>query len=78
MASLTPSEIQYQLSHASDDRSANVIAAITTCLCLATIAVALRVLARRMMKTPLGADDWMIFTALVREIPTSTPYFGGY
>ena len=67
MASLTPSEIQYQLSHASEDRSANIIAAVTTCLCLATIAVGFRILARRMMKTPLGADDWMILTALVRE-----------
>ena len=67
MASLTPSEIQYQLSHASGDRSASVIAAVTTCLCLATIAVGFRILARRMMKTPLGADDWMILTALVRE-----------
>ena len=67
MASLTPSEIQYQLNHASEDRSANVIAAVTTCLCLATIAVGFRILARRMMKTPLGADDWMIVTALVRE-----------
>lgn len=64
MASLTPSEIQYQLSHASEDRSANVIAAVTICLCLATIAVGFRILARRMMKTPLGADDWMILTAL--------------
>ncbi len=67
MASLTPSELQYQLSHASEDRSANVVAAVTTCLCLAFIAVGLRILARRMTKTPLGADDWMILIALVRE-----------
>ena len=66
MASLTPSEIQYQLSHASEDRSGNIIAAVTICLCLASIAVGFRILARRMTKTPLGADDWMILIALVR------------
>lgn len=64
MASLTPSEMQYQLAHASEDRSANVIAAVTIGLCLAFIAVGFRLFARRLTKTPLGADDWMIVVSL--------------
>lgn len=69
MASLTPSEMQYQLAHVAENRSGNVIAAVVTCLCLAFIAVGLRLFARKLMKTPLGADDWMIIVALVRLYP---------
>ena len=65
MASLTPSEMQYQATHASDDRSQNIIAAVVACLCLACIAVGMRFYGRKMSKTPLGADDWMILVALV-------------
>ena len=72
MASLTPSEMQYQLAHASEDRSVNVIAAVSTCLCLAFIAVGLRFFARKLTKTPFGADDWMILVALVRVHPESS------
>lgn len=66
MPTLSTSEMQFQLEHAAEDRSANVIAAVATCLCLAFIAVSARFFARKTTKTPLGADDWMIFVALVR------------
>ena len=72
MASLTPSEMQYQLQHASDDRSANAIAAVTTCLCLAFMAVTLRIFSRRLKKTPLGADDYMILVALFFNVTYAT------
>lgn len=66
MHTLPTSEMQYQLEHATEDRSAHVIAAVVTCLCLAFIAVGARFFARKATKTPLGADKWMIFIALVR------------
>ncbi|MCJ1457821.1 hypothetical protein MMC28_008190 [Mycoblastus sanguinarius] len=72
MASLTPSEMQYQLSHASEDRSGNVIAAVVACLCLAFIAVGMRLFGRRMTKTSLGADDWMILVALFFNVIYAT------
>lgn len=41
---------------------------------IATVAVILRIKSRKMMKTPLGVDDYMIMVALVRNLSTDTSY----
>ena len=41
---------------------------------IATLAVILRVISRRMIKTPLGVDDYMIIVALVRYLSTDAKY----
>ena len=64
--SLPPQEEAYQLAHKDDNRSADVVAAVTICLVAAFVAVFLRFLSRKLSKAPLGADDWMIVVGLVR------------
>lgn len=65
--SLLPTEqdIQYQLQHIHESRQHEVVASITTVLTLASIAVILRLVARRLTKAPLQKDDYMILAALV-------------
>ena len=41
---------------------------------LAACAVSLRLISRRMIKTPLGLDDYMIIVALVRYPSTNAKY----
>lgn len=65
MASLPPAEIQYQLVHQNENRSADIIAANTIMLVAAYIAVGLRFMSRRLMHATLGADDWMMVVGLV-------------
>lgn len=62
----TPEDIQYQLEHHNDSFVDEVLVSMSICLALATIAVILRVVARRMSKASIGKDDHMIFVALVR------------
>ena len=61
----TPEDIAYQLKHASDDR--RVVLFVSTALmnAVATVAVVLRLVARRINRTKLLADDYTIFAALV-------------
>ena len=63
----SPEEIEYQLEHYNDSYVNEIHVSMSICLALATVAVILRVLARRMNKASLGKDDHMIFVALVRE-----------
>jgi len=63
---MTP-EVQYQIAHKGDNRSANIIAAQTIMLVVAYIAVGLRVLARRVSRAGMGSDDWMMLVALVSK-----------
>ena len=65
MTTPTPEDIKYQLQHINDSRQHEVVAAITTVLTLATVAVIFRVVARRLTKASLQKDDYMIFAALV-------------
>ena len=62
---LPPEVIQYQLQHIHEDRSSDLITAFTTCTVLAYIAVALRLIARRVNRAPLQADDLWVLIALV-------------
>ncbi|KAI9756399.1 MAG: hypothetical protein M1815_003660 [Lichina confinis] len=61
----TPEDIAYQLEHASDDR--RVVLFVSTALmnAVATVAVVLRLVARRINRTKLLADDYNIFAALI-------------
>lgn len=64
-ASLPPAEAAYQLSHIHDSRVRDIVSSHIACLVIATVAVVLRFVARRMSGTRVGGDDWMIVAALV-------------
>ena len=42
-----------------------MVGAWVTCFCVAWLAAILRIISRRMKRTDLGADDWLIITSLV-------------
>ena len=48
-----------------DSRQLNVVVSVCVLLGLATVAVILRVVARRISKVKFGIDDWLIGLALV-------------
>ena len=49
----------------NDNRGPEIVVSISILLALATIAVILRVMSRRMSKLKFGIDDWLIALALV-------------
>ena len=61
----TQKEIDYQLAHIDEDRSVALIVSHTICLVLAGFAIVLRLIARRMSKAAIKADDYMIIVAFV-------------
>ena len=63
-------EIKYELEHIDDNLQPNIIAACVVCLFSAYVAVLLRFVSRRLIRTPLGWDDYLIVVALVGRIPT--------
>ena len=65
--SLPPAELAYQEAHIHDDRSAGLTVAYVIAFTVSTITVALRIVARRISKTALKADDFTIILALVRS-----------
>lgn len=65
MATISPSELEYQKSHINDSRVPEIIAAFAVCLPLAYIAVILRFTSRRIGKIALKADDYWVIIALV-------------
>ena len=62
---LSPAEIKYELAYIRDDRASNIVVSCVICISLATIAVTLRLLARRLSKAKILADDYMMIFALV-------------
>ena len=62
---LSPAEINYELAHSNDNRASNIVVSSVICISLATIAVMLRLLARRLSKAKILADDYMMIFALV-------------
>ena len=64
----TPEEIEYQIDHRHESYARETHISMSICLALATTAVVLRVLARRMKNAALGKDDYMIFAALVCHV----------
>lgn len=66
----SPEEIQYQLEHYDESYVDEMHISMSICLALATVAVILRVAARRMSKASIGKDDHVIFVALVLRDPS--------
>ncbi|MCJ1264853.1 hypothetical protein MMC22_004728 [Lobaria immixta] len=59
----TQGEIDDQLAYIDEDRSKALIVSHTVCLALAGIAIVLRLIARRMSKAAIKADDYLIIVA---------------
>lgn len=72
--SLPAAEIEYQEQHASDNRQPDIIVAVTICLTAAVLSVGLRLVARRILRTPLQLDDWLILVALVSILMMMMPF----
>ena len=64
--SLPSAQAQYQLDHVDESKVNDILASLTSCLVIASTAVILRFISRRMVPTSIRADDWMIVAALVR------------
>lgn len=65
---LPPAEAHYQLAHVHESRVYDIVSSHIACLVIAVIAIVLRFVSRRMSKTAIKADDWMIVVALVFAI----------
>lgn len=65
MASTSPKELQSQLEHRYQDRAADIVTSNVIMMAAAYVAVFLRFISRRLMRTSIGADDWMMVMGLV-------------
>ena len=54
-----PVEAHYQLDHINESRVKDVLSSQIACFALATVAVILRFVSRRLSKTAIKADHWM-------------------
>lgn len=63
--SIAPSSLAFQEAHLHDDRSLGLKVTFVIALVISTVAVALRILSRRISNAPLKADDYTIIIALV-------------
>lgn len=63
--SIDPASLAFQEAHLHDDRSLGLKVTFTLALIVATVAVALRIVSRRISNAPLKADDYTIMIALV-------------
>ena len=61
----TPTELLYMHEHIADDRRPQIIATAIVCFTIATAAVTLRFISRRLAKAHYGWDDWSVGIALV-------------
>lgn len=57
--------VQYQEAHAGDTAVARLIAVLIVCFVISYAAIILRILSRRLSRTRLGTDDWLILLSLV-------------
>ena len=64
--SLTPNQIEYQMSHVGDNRAPDIIASSVIMLVAAYATIALRFTSRRLTGAGLKSDDWMILIGAVR------------
>ncbi len=64
-SSLSPSEIEYELQHIYDNRAPSIVISAAICIFLAITAVLLRLLARRLSRARILADDYMMTFAMV-------------
>ena len=68
---LSPAEIKYETEHIHDNRGPDIVISSAVCIALATAAVCLRLLARRLSRAAVLADDYMMIFALVSQWRTS-------
>ena len=68
MVLLSPSDIQYQRAHASEDKSKGVVVGCVICTVVSYIAVLLRFVSRRLSKTAIKSDDAMMILTLVGSL----------
>ena len=74
MSAPSPADIQYQFQHIQDDRSKQLLATYVVSLFVASVAVALRCVARRINRASLQADDYMIVLGWVGNSFLSSMY----
>ena len=60
----TPADIQYMKEHIRENKADEIIATNVVGLCIASVAVCLRFKSRRLLRTKIHTDDWMITVAL--------------
>lgn len=65
MATLTPEQIAALQANDHDDKRGVYMAGNSICLAFAVISVVLRFWSRRIARTQIGADDWLIIAATV-------------
>lgn len=65
MSAYTPEQIQWLQDHSSETRVPSIHISNGICVAVATIAVVLRFLARRLGRNGLGKDDICLFVAYV-------------
>lgn len=68
---VTTDQFIYQVEHSKDDETKAVYVVEAVLITLATIAVILRFLSRRIKVAPYLLDDWLIVVALVGLLTTS-------
>ena len=66
MAQPSAADIQYQLDHINDDKSVQMVSSQICGMVIAFVAVALRLVSRRIGRVPVLVADFMIVVALVR------------
>lgn len=67
--SIPPAEAAYQLAHIDESRVSDIVVSHIICLVIATVAIVMRFVSRKLNKTAIQADDWMIVAALVSRSP---------
>lgn len=71
---VSSNEAAYEQLHIGDDAAKSIIITITFCFVVASVAVSLRVTARRLRRLPLLTDDWLAMTSLVFHSPDPLEY----
>lgn len=65
MKAPTAADIAYQEAHVDDNAIPGIIAANVICIAAAWIAVPLRLYSRRLVRTSISTDDWLMIASLV-------------
>lgn len=65
MSTPSPAVLQYQSQHSREDKSKQLLVTYIISLCAASVAVSLRLVARRIKQASLQADDYMIIIGYV-------------
>lgn len=62
-------QLQYEVAHEADTKLPWIVGIATTCMLMAFVALGLRLWARRLSRSRLGADDWCLIVGVVGELP---------